>query len=78
MVLQCILLGVVLRVVRQHKRGKALRFILFPVAVILFLIGWSLTWIGTKEQPRKTHAKPQKEDVHLKAIQLEETPEIKH
>jgi hypothetical protein len=71
-------LGVKLQVVRKHKRSKALRFIFFPAAIIIFLIGWSLTYIGTQEQPRKTHAKPPKENVHLEAIPLEETPEIIH
>lgn len=69
-------MGAELQVVRKHKRGKALRIIFFPVAIILFLIGWSLACTGAQEQTRKTHAKPQKENVHLEAIPLEETPEI--
>jgi hypothetical protein len=76
-VLQCILLGVLLQVVRKHKSGRALRIIFFPLALILFVIGWGLTWIGTREQsPCKAHAKPQKENMHLEAIVLEEAPEI--
>lgn len=72
------MLGAELQVVRKQKRSRALRIIFFPVAIILFLIGWSLTCTDTQKQLRKTYAKPQKENVHLKAIPLEETQEIKH
>jgi cytochrome bd-type quinol oxidase subunit 1 len=71
-------LGAELQVVRKHKRNRALLLIFFPVAIIIFLIGWSLTCTGTQEQPRKTHAKPPKQNVHLEAIPLEEKPEITH
>jgi len=76
-VLRSIVLGALLQIVRKHKHGRALRAIIFfPAAAVLFLIGWSLTWIGTQKQVLKTHAKPQKENLHLEAIVLEETPEI--
>ncbi|MCW4043934.1 MAG: hypothetical protein NWE94_00255 [Candidatus Bathyarchaeota archaeon] len=65
-----------MQVVRKHKRSKALLALLFPVAAALFLIGWSLTWIGSQKPPRKTAAKPQKNHVHLEAIPLEEPIEI--
>jgi len=70
-------LGALLQIVRKHKHGKTLRAIIFfPAAAVLFLIGWSLTWIGTQKPPLKTHAKPQKDNVHIGAIVLEEPTEI--
>jgi hypothetical protein len=65
-----------LHIVRKHTRNKALIALFFPVAIVLFLIGWSLSWIGAEKQPRKTHVEPPKDNVHLKAIVLEEPREI--
>ncbi|HEX9863187.1 MAG TPA: hypothetical protein VGB11_07910 [Candidatus Bathyarchaeia archaeon] len=65
-----------MQVVRKHKRRRALLLLFFPAAIVLFLIGWSLSWIGSQKQPRKTHAEPPKDHVHLKAITLEEPTEI--
>ncbi len=69
-------LGALLHIVRQHKRNKALIAIFFPVAAALFLIGWSLSWIGSQKPPHKANVAPEKEHVHLKAITLEEPTEI--
>ena len=69
-------LGAMLHIVRQHKRYRALRALFLPIAAVLFLIGWSLSWIGSQKQPRKTHGEPRKDHVHLKAITLEEPAEI--
>jgi hypothetical protein len=69
-------LGVLLHIVRKHKRNRALIALFFPVAVVLFLIGWSLSWIGSQQQPSKTHVKPPKDNVHIGAIVLEEPQEI--
>ena len=69
-------LGVMLHIVRQHKRYRALRALFFPIAAVLFLVGWSLSWIGSQKPPRKTHVEPQKGHVHIEAITLEETAEI--
>jgi hypothetical protein len=69
-------LGALLHIVRQHKRGKTLRALFFPAAAAIFIIGWSLSWIGSQKPPRKTPAAPAKDNVHLKAIALEEPTEI--
>jgi len=69
-------LGAILHIVRRHKRHRALIALFFPIAAVLFLIGWSLTWIGSQKPPRKTHGEPPKDQVHLKAITLEEPAEI--
>jgi hypothetical protein len=69
-------LGAILHIVRQRKHYRALRALFFPIAAVLFLIGWSLSWIGSQKQPRKTHGEPPKDHVHLKAITLEEPTEI--
>jgi hypothetical protein len=65
-------LGVLLHIVRQHKRSKALTALFFPTAAALFLIGWSLSWIGSQKSPRKTLIAPAKDHVHLTAIPIEE------
>jgi hypothetical protein len=75
-VLQCIGIGVLLQVVRKHKRSKAFLALFFPVTIAIFLIGWSLSWIGTQKQPHKTHVELPKDNVHLEAITLEEQTEI--
>ena len=69
-------LGAFLHIVRQHKRSKALRVLFFPAAAALFLVGWSLSWIGSQKPSRKTLAAPAKDNVHLKAITLEDPTEI--
>lgn len=65
-----------MQVVRKHKRSKALTVLFFPITIIIFLIGWSLSWIGTQKQPRKTHVEPKKDNAYLEAITLEELTEI--
>jgi hypothetical protein len=65
-----------LHIVRQRKRYRALRALFFPIAAVLFLIGWSLSWIGSQKPPRKTHGELQRDHVHLKAITLEEPAKI--
>lgn len=69
-------MGALLQIVRKHKHNKALIAVFFPIAIVLFLIGWSLSWIGSQKQPRKTHVEPPKDNVHIKAITLEEPTEI--
>jgi hypothetical protein len=65
-----------LHIVRKHKRNKALMALLFPIVIVLFLIGWSLSWIGFQKQPRKTPIETGKDNVHMGAMVLEELPEI--
>jgi hypothetical protein len=68
--------GAMLHIVRKHKRHRALTALFFPIAAVLFLVGWSLTWIGSQKQPRKTHVAPPKDHVHIEAITLEQPTEI--
>ena len=41
----------------MHKRNRAVQFLLMPIiTVLMWLIGWSLYYIGSREdaKPRKT------------------------
>lgn len=50
----------------ELKLGKKLRvLLLFPVTVFFWLIGWSLTWIGSRENsesPKRVRSKPRNDD----------------
>ena len=39
----------------MRKRNRVIMFLLMPIVVFIWFIGWSLYWIGSKE-----HAKPRK------------------
>ena len=67
-----------MQIVRKRKRNKAIIALFLPVIIFLWMIGWSLYWIGSQKQPRKTHVEPPKDHVHIKAIVLEEPREIAH
>jgi len=51
---------------------------LLPGLIFIFLIGWSMYWIGDQKRTGKTKRKapPKKDNVTLMPIILEETPEI--
>jgi len=75
-VLRIIVLGVLLQVVRKHKRNRVLTALLLPAAAVLLIIGWGLSLIGTQKRPRKATVKPQKDNVQIGAIVFEEPTEI--
>ena len=35
------------------RRSKILSFMVLPIAILLWCIGWSLIWIGSKKEPAK-------------------------
>jgi len=47
---------------RRHKRNKAMRIMLLPVMIFMFLIGWSMYWIGNRKRPVKRQRKPLKKE----------------
>ena len=62
----------------RKKRGKFTIALLAPLLIIVFIVGWSLYWVG---RPRKPNTKPQQEttktpaepgNVDLCAIPLQE------
>ena len=65
-----------MQVVRKHKRSKAFMLLFLPATIVVFLIGWSISWIGSQKQPRKAQNGPPKDKIHLEAITLEEPAEI--
>jgi hypothetical protein len=56
----------------SHKR-TVLRVLLLPVMAILWIIGWSLYWIGSRKQPAKTR----KEDSSEQLAFMVQMPEQK-
>jgi hypothetical protein len=55
---------------------------LLPGLIFIFLMGWSMYWIGDQKRPEKRTEKtkhkvpPKKDNVTLMPIPLEERPEI--
>ena len=75
-------LGVVLKILREkRRRNKAIVVLLLPAIIFLWIIGWSLYWIGHQKEPRKvqpsSHAK-EEDHVSLIPMVLEEPSEIEN
>jgi Tfp pilus assembly protein PilO len=66
----------------RHKRNSIMTLFLLPVLIFIFLMGWSMYWIGGQKRPEKRAKKtrlkePSKKDnVTFMPIILEEKPEI--
>jgi len=39
-----------------------MRIILLPVMIFIFIIGWSMYWIGNRKRPAKRQRKPLKKE----------------
>lgn len=39
------------------RRNRALSIMVMPIAILLFFIGWSLNWTGSKKEPRRHKVK---------------------
>jgi hypothetical protein len=49
--------------ISRKKRNKLTVALLAPILIIVFIVGWSLYWIGQSKQPEKTINKtPAKQD----------------
>jgi flagellar basal body-associated protein FliL len=52
----------------KRKRSKLTLALLAPVLMIIFIVGWSLSWIGqsrspkAKQQPKPIHKTPAKQE----------------
>ena len=71
--------GVVLRVTKQkRKRSRLVVALLLPALVLVWLVGWSMYWLGHQRKDKKRNKPAPKEDnVRLvPAIALEEPPEV--
>jgi hypothetical protein len=65
----------------KGKRNKAIIALLLPAIIFLWIVGWSLYWIGHQKEPRKPQppsSAKEEDHVSLKAIALEEPLEIKN
>ena len=62
----------------KGKRNKAIIALLLPAIIFLWIVGWSLYWIGYQKEPQKPqHPQSAEEEDHVsvEAIALEETLE---
>jgi hypothetical protein len=65
----------------RSKRNKAIIVLLLPAIIFLWIIGWSLYWIGHQKEPLKAQpfSSPTEEDhVSLIPIVFEEPSEIEN
>ena len=66
----------------RRKRNNIMGLFLVPVLIFIFLMGWSMYWIGDQKRPKKRTDKtkretpPKKDNVTFMPIILEEKPEI--
>jgi len=65
----------------RSRRHKAIIVLLLPAIIFLWIVGWSLYWIGHQKEPRKAQSSSspkEEEHVNLMPIVLEETSEIEN
>jgi flagellar basal body-associated protein FliL len=60
-----------------RKRRKAFTLILLPAVVFIWLIGWSLYWIGLKRKTTEKKSAPKEYDVTMLVIPDEQTVEAR-
>ena len=60
-----------------RKRRKAFTLILLPAVVFIWLIGWSLYWIGLKRKTAEKESAPKKYHVTMLVIPDEQTIEAR-
>lgn len=64
----------------KGKRNRVIVAVLLPAVIFLWIVGWSLYWIGHQKESRKHQppASPEEEEyVSLEAVALEESLETK-
>ncbi len=61
----------------KMKRSKTMIALLLPIIVCVFFLGWIMYLVGDNAGAQKTrHAKPDKDNVEIGAIVMEENQEI--
>ena len=69
--------GAVLRVKTQKPtRNRAIVALLLPAVALLWIVGWSMYWIGRQRDSRRTDSGVSRDNVRLDVIPLEERQEI--
>ena len=56
----------------RHKRNKPLIFLTLPTAVFMWVVGWSLYWIGSKREMGKPRSTLEHEEITFNVPMLEE------
>jgi len=68
-----------LRISKQtRKRNRLVVALLLPALVLVWLVGWSMYWLGhQREDKKRTKPAPKKDNVTLvPAVALEEAQEV--
>ena len=70
--------GEVLRVkTLKRRRNRLIVALLMPAVIFLWVVGWSLYWIGHQRDDKPVkHAKASQDSVRLDAVVFEDQPEI--
>jgi len=53
-------------------RNRVVVIMLLPVIILLWIIGWTLFWIGSQNRPQKTRNKKQREKIDVTTILYED------
>lgn len=46
-------------------RSRVVVIILLPIIILLWIIGWSLFWIGSQKKPQKTQDKTERDGIGI-------------
>ena len=57
----------------MRRRNRFITFLALPLAVFLWVIGWSLSWIGSRERKVEPRKKPTRKELSFVVL----TPEQK-
>ena len=63
----------------KRKRSKAMRIVLLPVLMIIFIIGWFMYLMGDRKRSDKIqHKTPKKDNVTIMPVVVEEPQETRN
>lgn len=53
-------------------RNRVVVITLLPVIIFLWIIGWSLFWIGSQNKPQKTQTTTERNPISMTTVMCEE------
>jgi len=53
-------------------RNRVVVIMLLPIIIFLWIIGWSLFWIGSQNNPQKTQNKTERDRISMAIVMYEE------
>ena len=56
----------------MHKRNRAVQLLLLPTILFMWIVGWSLYWIGPNKKPTKPTKTPEHEKLTHYVLMPEE------